>query len=493
MPHFVIDDRHYTIAEIIQALDNNTQVTLSTSTQDNINANRTYLEEKINVPDALYYGINTGFGSLCNVKISNDELSQLQENLVKSHACGTGYILSSRLCQLIFLLKIINLSKAHSGVRLSLIDHMIAIYNAGIYPVIFEQGSLGASGDLAPLAHLSLTLIGEGKAYVDGKIVASIEALKSKGIMPCTLAAKEGLALLNGTQFSLAHALICIDMALRALNSTYKITSLSLEGYACSKDPYDALIGKIRNNVDQSEAAQAILDLVSDSKLMGKKYSVQDPYSFRCVPQVLGASLSAIKHVKYIVENELNAVTDNPNIFHKEDKIISAGNFHAQSLALVLDYLCLAMAEIASISERRTFQLIHGERDLPAFLINSAGLNSGFMIAQYTAASIVSQNKQLCTPSSIDTIPSSRGQEDHVSMAANGATKCIKVCDNTLNVLAIELLVAAQSLDFRDINLAASHTQALHKKVRTIITHLDTDRILHNDINAARELLDRGL
>jgi histidine ammonia-lyase len=493
MPHFVVDDRIYKIAEIIEAIEKKTPISIAENTKQNVEANRAYLEQKINQPEALYYGINTGFGSLCNVKISQSELSQLQINLVKSHACGAGYTLPQHVSQLILLLKIINLSKGYSGVRLVLVEHMIKIYNAGIYPVIFEQGSLGASGDLAPLAHLSLTLIGEGKAYFEGRIVESSQALNLKNIEPITLEAKEGLALLNGTQFSLAHALLCIHMSDRAMNSSYGIAALALEGYGCSKDPFDALIGKIRNNSDQSEAAKAVLDLVDDSQLMGKIYSVQDPYSFRCIPQVFGASLTAIKHVRAVIENELNAVTDNPNIFQIEDKIISAGNFHAQNLALVLDYLCIAMAELASISERRTFQLIHGERELPAFLIKGAGLNSGFMIAQYTAASIVSQNKQLCTPSSIDTIPSSRGQEDHVSMAANGATKCLKVCDNTLTVLAIELLVAAQALDFRDTHKASLHTQKLHKKTREVIPHLANDRILHYDIVSARAIVDGGI
>ncbi len=491
MLKFTIDGKLYKIADVMKAIEQNLSIEIDENTKQNIIENRVYLEQKINEPGALHYGINTGFGSLCNVKINQDELMQLQENLVKSHACGTGYILPEHICQLIFLLKIINLSKGYSGVRWTLIEHMVNIYNAGIFPVVFEQGSLGASGDLAPLAHLSLTLIGEGKAYVKGEIIDSATALKSKNIVPIILGAKEGLALLNGTQFSLAHAVLCVNMANRAMLASYSIAALSLEGYACSKDPFDALIGKIRNNPDQSEAAKAILDLVSDSHLMGKVYSVQDPYSFRCVPQVFGASLTAIKHVTAVVENELNAVTDNPNIFHKEDKIISAGNFHAQNLALVLDYLCIAVSELASISERRAFQLIHGERELPAFLIKNAGLNSGFMIAQYTAASIVSQNKQLCTPSSIDTIPSSRGQEDHVSMAANGATKCIKVCNNTLTALSIELLIAAQALDFRDLSKASLHTRTLHKKIRTAILHLDTDRILSYDFAVARILIDQ--
>ncbi len=493
MPHFVIDERGYLIAEIMNAVKNKSPLLLSETTKKNVAVNRAYLEQKMNAPDALHYGINTGFGSMCNVKISQNELKQLQENLVKSHACGTGYMLPQYISQLIFLLKIINLSKGYSGVRLNLIEHMINIYNAGIYPVIFEQGSLGASGDLAPLAHLALTLIGEGKSHLEGNILESSQALDLKNITPITLEAKEGLALLNGTQFSLAHAMLCIHMSDCAMLSSYSIAALSLEGYACSKDPFDALIGRIRNNPDQSQVAEVILDLIHDSQLIDKVYSVQDPYSFRCIPQVFGASLTAIKHVRTVVENELNAVTDNPNIFHLEDKIISAGNFHAQNLALVLDYLCIAMAELASISERRSFQLIHGERDLPAFLVKSAGLNSGFMIAQYSAASIVSQNKQLCTPSSIDSIPSSRGQEDHVSMAANGATKCIKVCDNTLTVLAIELLLAAQALDFRDIKKASQHTQMLHQKIRAGIPHLKTDRILHYDIISARALLDSGI
>jgi histidine ammonia-lyase len=493
MSHFEISERSYTIVEVLAALNKDLQLVLSKSVRLNIIENRNYLEQKISEPDALHYGINTGFGSLCNVKISSDELSLLQENLVKSHACGMGYTLSEELCKLIFLLKIINLSKGYSGVRIELVEHMISVYNTGIFPVIYEQGSLGASGDLAPLAHLSLTLIGYGKAYYKGQIVASNTALDHSNIKAIKLSAKEGLALLNGTQFSLAHSILCVAQAELGIKMANNIAALSLQAYACSKDPFDALIGKIRNNADQASVAADILVLTQDTKLMGKAYSVQDPYSFRCIPQVHGASLTAINHVRFVVENELNAVTDNPNIFHVEDKIISAGNFHAQSLALVLDYLCLAMAELGSISERRTFQLIHGERDLPPFLIKSAGLNSGYMIAQYTAASIVSQSKQLCTPASIDSIPSSRGQEDHVSMAANGATKAIKVCDNSLNVLAIELLVSAQALDFRIVENASSQTKFLHQKVRSEIPHMHQDRILHDDILKCRQILNAYL
>ena len=331
-------------------------------TKQKIKKNRDYLEAKIGDENAIYYGINTGFGSLCNVKISTEELNVLQENLVRSHACGTGPKIDEIVCKLIFLLKIINLSKAFSGISPKLINHMIEVFNSGIFPVIYEQGSLGASGDLAPLAHLSLMLLGEGKSYYKGKVTETKKVFESNKIGAIKLQAKEGLALLNGTQFSLAHAIICVDKAAGLMAASSTIASMSLEAFACSKQPFHPLIGLIRNNEDQAAIAETILKKTKKSKIMDKSvYSVQDPYSFRCIPQVHGASLTAIKHVQKVVENELNAVTDNPNIFHEEDVIISAGNFHAQNLALVLDYLSIAVAELANISERRTYQLIHGE------------------------------------------------------------------------------------------------------------------------------------
>lgn len=488
---FTIKDTSYSIRQILTTLENpQLQLKLDGGLAKKIDANRKYLEHKINQKDAVYYGINTGFGSLCNIKIGHHELSELQLNLVRSHACGTGALVDPTICRLIFLLKIINLSKAYSGVRKSLVLHMIRLFNEGMVPVIYEQGSLGASGDLAPLAHLSLMLIGEGHCYYKGKMIETPKAFKAINATPFTLGAKEGLALLNGTQFTLAHAITGVDAAIKALNYGNRIAGVSLEAFGCSPDPFHPLIGKIRNHQGQSAVAAEILDHLKGSKLTGnKKYSVQDPYSFRCIPQVHGASHTAIAHVKEVVENELNAITDNPNVGHEEDLILSAGNFHAQNLGLVIDYLCIALAELGNIAERRIFQLIHGERGLPPYLTPNPGLSSGMMIAQYTAASIVSQNKQLCSPSSVDSIVSSRGQEDHVSMAANGATRLIKVCDNVNTVMAIECLVACQALEFREVSKAGKKSKELYNQVRAHVPGLGADRVLHYDIMKAKKLL----
>ncbi|MFM2394858.1 MAG: histidine ammonia-lyase [Bacteroidota bacterium] len=481
--------KNWTIDGLIDIIENKSNISLGSDCIEKIKINRTYLESKLK-SGGIFYGINTGFGSLCNTIINDSELDLMQKNLVISHACGTGYMIDEKTSQLIFLLKIINLSKGHSGVRLTLVDHMIHIYNMGIYPVIYEQGSLGASGDLAPLAHLSLLLIGEGQCYYKGQINEVKDIFEKLHIDKLELKEKEGLALLNGTQFSLAHAVISLDKARRALNWSNKIAAASLHAFCGSLSPFHHLISDIRNNRDQSTIASIISEYCFDMKEM-KKYSVQDPYSFRCIPQVHGASLTAINHVEMVIENELNAITDNPNIFHEEDMILSGGNFHAQSLALVMDYLSIAISEIASISERRIYQLINGDRELPPFLVDHSGLNSGFMIVQYTAASIVSQNKQLSTPTSVDSIVSSKGQEDHVSMAANGSTRCIKVSNNTLTVLAMELMVAMQACDYRDVSLFSTFVKNLHEDYRKYISFLDKDRILHVDIMNSLNYINR--
>lgn len=486
----IIKEEFYSIQEIVQLFESEVKLKLSENNIVRVKQNRQFLEDKINANNAIYYGINTGFGSLCNEKVGNEDLAQLQTNLVRSHACGTGYKIDPSICRLIFLMKILNLSKAYSGVRIELIMHMLDVYNAGIVPIIYEQGSLGASGDLAPLAHLSLTLLGEGLCYYQGKEMASIDALQANNINPIGLDAKEGLALLNGTQFSLSHAIIAVNKARKLYHQANKNTALGLEAFACSKQPFHPLVGKIRNSTSQSETAAEIEAYVNDSNIIDvEKYSVQDPYSFRCVPQVHGASLTAIKHAESIIEAEINAVTDNPNVADKEDLIISAGNFHAQNLALILDYLSIALAELGSISERRTYLLINGDRNLPPFLSPNPGLNSGFMIAQYTAASIASQNKQLCTPTSVDSIVSSKGQEDHVSMAANGATRILKICDNVHTLLSIELLCVMQALDFRSVENAGSFTKQFHMEFRKNIAMMVKDRVIHDDIVKVKSML----
>jgi histidine ammonia-lyase len=482
-------------AEIVcNAVKKNYSVTLSDNVTQRITKNRAYLENKMKDPEAVIYGINTGFGSLCNVRISDENLGKLQENLVLSHACGMGEPVPESICKTIHLLKIINLSYGYSGIRIELMHKLIEIYNAGIIPVIYQQGSLGASGDLAPLAHLSLVLIGKGKVYLNHEIISSSEALKIKNIDSIALKSKEGLALLNGTQFSLAYSSVIIYEAQKLFHLANKIAALSMDAFVCDIAPFDHLLHDIRPHEGQRIAANEIHGLLENSPLRNmKQLSVQDPYSFRCVPQVHGASFQAIQHAQSIINTEINAVTDNPIVFDEADKILSGGNFHAQPLALVLDYLAIALSELGSISERRVYQLINGDRGLPPFLTKYPGLDSGFMIAQYTAASIASQNKQYCTPASVDSIISSKGQEDHVSMAANAATKGYKVLQNLKSLLAIELLTASQALEFRRPEMSSPPLEEMMTEIRKIIPVLEEDRLMHDDLVKAESLINKWI
>lgn len=466
---------------------------ISQEAKDKIQTCRDYLEQKLAVPDAVFYGINTGFGSLCNIKISSKDTEDLQENLVLSHACGTGDEVPAEVVRLIILLKIQSLSYGYSGVRLDVVERLVALYNADILPVIYQQGSLGASGDLSPLAHLSLTLIGQGKVRIDGKLKTSAAALKGLNLKPLRLQSKEGLALLNGTQFSTAYALYNILRSKRILKIANLCAAFSIDAFDCRLSPFHHLLHDVRPHQGQRDTAAFLSDILSKSEIaQGEKVNVQDPYSFRCTPQVHGASQDAMSYVTKTVLTEINSVTDNPNIFPEADKILSGGNFHAQPMALALDFLAIAVAELGSISERRTYQLISGERGLPAFLTPRPGLHSGFMIPQYTAASIVSQSKQLCTPASVDSIVSSNGQEDHVSMAANAATKVQKVVDNTERVLAIELMNAVQALDFRKPMKSSPTLEKIKESYRLVVPFLEKDRLLSVDIHKSIDFL-RGM
>lgn len=468
-------------------------ITLPAAALERVAINRAYLDEKLK-QGKVHYGINTGFGSLCNVVVSNDELSLLQENLVCSHACGFGDMVPVEIVRWMLFLKIKGLCGGYSGVRTIIVERLVDFYNKGIIPVVFEQGSLGASGDLAPLAHLSLPLLGKGKVHYKGQIVDSTEALKAEGIEPIALAAKEGLALLNGTQFMSSYASWALVAAKRLSGWADLIATLSGEGFMMKADPFHPRIHTLRPHAGQIKTAENVRQYLSGSALQQQyKEQVQDPYSFRCVPQVHGASKDALGFFESVVTTEVNAVTDNPLVLHDEDTIVSGGNFHGQPLALQLDFLAIAMAELANISERRTYLLVSGQRGLPPFLAPSAGLNSGFMIAQYTAASIVSQNKQYCTPASVDSIVSSNGQEDHVSMGANAATKLYKVMQNVQRVLAIELLCAAQALDFRRPEKTSKVLEKIHAALRSQVSFMDKDRVLHDDMIVAERFLDREL
>lgn len=452
---------------------------------ENLTKTRIYLEGKINAHDELIYGINTGFGSLCNVEISNRQIEELQEKLVMSHACGTGQLVSQNISKLILLLKILSLSKGNSGVSPELLQLLIELYNKDIIPVVYEQGSLGASGDLAPLAHLGLVVLGKGKVWYKGEIKDTVTLIEDRCFTSLRLKSKEGLAILNGTQFSTAHLLWCASIGQRLFDLSNKIAALSLEVFLCDHNPFDELIHHIRPHEGQILVAKVIRDYLKNSQLKKGGISVQDPYSFRCIPQVHGAVFQILDHVLEVVETEINSVTDNPNIFYKEDKILSGGNFHAQAVAFALDYLAMGLSELASISERRIYQLINGDRGLPPFLVSNPGLNSGFMIVQYTAASIVSQNKQWCTPASVDSIISSKGQEDHVSMAANAGTKCLKILNNLITVLALEMMVAAQALEFRRPQKSSEILESFHQEFRTYVDKLDEDREMRADIESA--------
>ena len=435
-----ISPEKLTFKSIFAILNEDYKLELSEESKQMIVKCRQYLDDKMKSQDEPIYGINTGFGSLCDVQISKEELSTLQSNLVKSHACGIGDEVPQEIVKLMLLLKVQSLSYGHSGVQLVTVERLIEFFNHDIIPVVFQLGSLGASGDLAPLAHLSLPLLGLGEVYYKGEKRNTEEVYKELGWDPITLKSKEGLALLNGTQFMSAYGVFGLIKTFRLSQLADIIAALSLEAFDGRIEPFNDLVHQIRFHKGQIKTAERIRMILEGSELIGRqKAHVQDPYSFRCIPQVHGASKDSINYVAYVFSCEINAVTDNPTIFPDDDLIISGGNFHGQPLALALDNLAIAVSELGNISERRTYQLLSGKRELPAFLVANPGLNSGFMIPQYTAASIVNQNKQLCTPSSIDSIESSQGQEDHVSMGANSATKAYRVIQNLERILAIEL------------------------------------------------------
>lgn len=440
-----------------------------------------YLHKKIRQSNKPIYGINTGFGALCDTVISHNQLQQLQENLVKSHACGMGDLVPPQIVKHMMVLKIINMSLGHSGVKMETVRLLNEMLNNNILPVIYQQGSLGASGDLAPLAHLTLPLIGLGEVFYNGQRTSAADAFKQVGLSPIKLDAKEGLALLNGTQFMCAYGVEIVEQSKQLFALANLIASISIEAFDARPEPFNELVHKLRPHEGQLLTAQQISHNLLGSEIFGgKKEYVQDPYSFRCIPQVHGASYDVIKYAEKVFSTEINSVSDNPTIFPDEDLIISAGNFHGQPLAITLDTLAIAIAELGSISERRVYKLISGTRGLPPFLVKNPGINSGLMIPQYTAASIVSQNKQLCMPSSVDTIDSSNGQEDHVSMGANSATKCFRVLENTKRILAIEILSACQAIEFRDPEKSSKRIQHTFAEFRRHVPFVEDDVLMHD-------------
>jgi histidine ammonia-lyase len=487
--HYISNDQ-LTFERIDQILNEGFTLALSEQSKNNIIKCREYLDQKMASNDDPIYGINTGFGALYDVKISREDLGKLQKNLVMSHACGTGDEISLEIVKIMILLKIQSVSYGHSGVQLTTVERLIDFFNNDILPVVYQYGSLGASGDLSPLAHMCLPMIGMGEVNYNGERLSGSDLLKKMKWEPIGLRSKEGLALLNGTQFMSAHGVNLTLKVWKLSQLADVIGAISLDAFDGRIEPFHDSVQQIRHHKGQIKTASRIRFLLNGSELINRpKVHVQDPYSFRCIPQVHGASKDSINYVSYVFNNEINAVTDNPTIFPDEDLIISAGNFHGQPLALALDNLCIAMAELGSISERRTYQLLAGKRGLPPFLVANPGLNSGFMIPQYTAASIVSRNKQLCTPASVDTIESSQGQEDHVSMGANAATKAYQVAQNLERILAIELFNAAKDLEFQRPAKSSPFIEKFVTDYRKKVKFIDEDKTMYDDIALSVEYL----
>lgn len=480
------------LSVIEEIINEQQEITLADTAIERIEKCRNYLDKKLLNNETAIYGINTGFGYLQNVKIDAENLTQLQHNLLLSHASGTGQEVPKAIVKLMLLLKIQSLSYGHSAIALTTVQRLVDFYNQDVLPVIYTQGSLGASGDLAPLAHLALPLIGEGEVWYNGEKISTKALYQKLNWQPLKLQSKEGLALINGTQFMSAYGIYCLLKAQKLSAWADVVAAVAIDAFDCRIDPFLTLSHMIRPHQGQIDTAAAIKNWLEGSDLINRQgKQTQDPYSFRCVPQVHGASKDSINYIQSVFETEINSVTDNPNVFPDEDMIISAGNFHGQPLALTLDFLCMALAELGSISERRTFQLISGTRGLPPFLVKNAGLNSGLMITQYTAASIASENKQLCTPASVDSIVSSNGQEDHVSMGANAATKCFRVCENLERILAIEFLTACQALDLRKPEKSSPKIEALVSEYRKVVTFNETDRILAIDIKQSIDFMQK--
>ena len=490
MKKHLISNETLTLETVHEIITKRIKIELSETSKQAVEKCRAYLDAKMEKQTTPVYGVTTGFGSLCNTSISKEDLAQLQHNLVVSHACGFGEEVPQEIVKLMLLLKIQSLSYGNSGVQLATIERLIDFFNHEVYPVVYQQGSLGASGDLAPLAHLSLPLLNLGEVYYKGKKQKSAEVNAKLGWEPITLQSKEGLALLNGTQFMSAYATWLVLKSEKLSYQADLIAALSIDAYHGLLEPFQLSVHLVRPHIGQLITATNIMEFLESSEIVAlKKEHVQDPYSFRCIPQVHGATKDAIHYVTNVVETEINSVTDNPTIFPDEDLIISAGNFHGQPLALALDFLTLSMSELANISERRVYQLISGKRGLPSFLVKNPGLNSGFMIPQYTAASIVSQNKTFCMPASADSIESSQGQEDHVSMGANAATKSYMVINNVEKVLAIELMNAAQALEFRRPLKTSPLLEKLMLHYRKYVPFVENDTVMYELMHKSQEFL----
>lgn len=486
----IISAEHLSIERVGEIIEKGYKLELGDDARQRIQRCREYLDKKIAENKAPIYGVTTGFGSLCNVSVSAEELEQLQVNLMMSHACGVGDRVPNEIVKIMLLLKIQSLSYGFSGCKLDTVERLIDFFNNDVYPIVYMQGSLGASGDLVPLAHLSLPLVGLGEVEFEGEVMTGAAVLEKKGWKPIHLASKEGLALLNGTQNMSSFAVWGLLQAMKLSDWADKIAVMSLDAYEGRPEPFTPAVHAVRPHKGQIDTAARIKQLLEGSELIKQpKTYVQDPYSFRCVPQVHGAAKDTINYVKSVIDTEINSATDNPTVCPDEDLVISAGNFHGEPIALPIDFLAIALNELANISERRIYKLVSGTRGLPSFLVANPGLNSGFMITQYTAASIVSLNKSLCSPASVDSIPSCQGQEDHVSMGANAAIKLYKVALNTERVLAIELFNAAQALDFRRPLKSSPAIEEIHAAYRKAVPFISEDEVMYPHIETSVQFL----
>ena len=493
MVYYINPEERLTLDQVQRIIDQHMTLALSDEAKRRIEKCRNYLNHKMETQKEPIYGVTTGFGSLCNISISKEQLSQLQKNLVMSHACGVGDEVPAEVVRLMLLLKVQNFCFGYSGAQLQTVQRLVDCFNEDILPIVYQQGSLGASGDLCPLANLMLpSILGIGEVNYKGRRCNVSEVYAEKGWQPIELQSKEGLALLNGTQFMSSYAVWSLLKARRLSRQADMILSLSLDAFDGRIEPFYEALHMVRPHKGQLETAAAVRRYTEGSQLISRhKEHVQDPYSFRCAPQVHGAAKDTINYVTSVVETEINSTTDNPIVLPDEDMVISGGHFHGEPLAMVLDFLAIAVAELGAISERRTYQLIDAKRGLPSFLVAKPGLNSGFMIPQYAAASIVSQSKQLCTPASVDSIPSSQNQEDLVSMGGNAATKCYRVMENTERVMAIELFDAAQALDFRheDGLKSSPFIEKLVADYRKCVNFVDIDQIMYKHIHASVKFL----
>lgn len=488
---YAIGSSQLTYDLIENILKSNARLTLSDEARQKIQHCRDFLDKKTEESTVPIYGVTTGFGSLCNKHISSDELSTLQENLVKSHSCSVGTPVDPVIVKLMLLLKAHALSMGFSGVQVQTVERILDFYNNNVIPVVNDRGSLGASGDLAPLANLFLPLIGEGEVFFQGRRIKSCDMLAQMGWRPIKLKSKEGLALLNGTQFMSANGIKALIDGWHMVNCFDLFGAMSLEAFDGRIEPFLDCIQQVRPHRGQIETGKIFRALLNGSEIIKRhKEHVQDPYSFRCIPQVHGAVKDAMIHVTNVLHTEINSVTDNPTVFPDDDLVVSGGNFHGEPLALAFDYMGIALHELGNISERRVAQLILGLRGLPEFLVAHPGLNSGFMIPQYAAASMVSQNKMYAWPASCDSIVSSNGQEDLVSMGANAATKLHKIIDNLRYIAAVELMNAAQGLEFRRPLKSSPYIETVMEAFRKEVAFVDEDVVMEDYIAQTMKFLE---